>query len=251
MAVIGLDLGGTKLAAALFSDGGDILSPVAAALEGRSGDAVGRLITDQVTELTSHAREQGHSIRAVGVSVPGIYRDRDGTVWAPNIPGWDRYPLRELAPGTRGAGGPGRHRQRPRLFDPGRSGPRRGPGLRRRDLPGRGHGHRRRHPHGRKDPPRRRRHRRRDRLDGPRSAVPDRVRSVRLLRDPRLGRGHRGDAHESCSPGSPTTTAPSVGSTPRGSRPTTSSPRSIRATPSPPRSSTTPSSAGGWPWRTW
>jgi glucokinase len=96
MAVIGLDLGGTKLAAALFSDGGDIVHRSQRALEGRSGDDVGRLITDQVTELTSHAREQGHSIRAVGVSVPGIYRDRDGTVWAPNIPGWDRYPLRSL-----------------------------------------------------------------------------------------------------------------------------------------------------------
>jgi glucokinase len=27
------------------------------------------------------------------VAVPGIYRSASGTVWAPNIPGWDDYPL--------------------------------------------------------------------------------------------------------------------------------------------------------------
>ncbi len=30
---------------------------------------------------------------AVGVSVPGIADARTGRVWAPNIPGWDEYPL--------------------------------------------------------------------------------------------------------------------------------------------------------------
>src|SRR5690606_12475612 len=34
-------------------------------------------------------------IRSVGVAVPGIYRSAGGTVWAPNIPGWDDYPLRD------------------------------------------------------------------------------------------------------------------------------------------------------------
>src|SRR4051812_26141010 len=96
MAVIGLDLGGTKLAAALFSDDGDILHRSHCALESRAGVDVGRLVTEQTAELTSHARGRRQSIRAVGVSVPGIYRDRDGTVWAPNISGWDRYPLRSL-----------------------------------------------------------------------------------------------------------------------------------------------------------
>ena len=27
--------------------------------------------------------------------MPGIYRAATGTVWAPNIPGWDDYPLRQ------------------------------------------------------------------------------------------------------------------------------------------------------------
>ncbi len=33
-------------------------------------------------------------VEAVGVCVPGIVYHDDGSVWAPNIPGWERYPLR-------------------------------------------------------------------------------------------------------------------------------------------------------------
>lgn len=41
---------------------------------------------------------------AVGVAVPGIYRAERGTVWAPNIPGWDDYPLRAELCRALGAG---------------------------------------------------------------------------------------------------------------------------------------------------
>jgi glucokinase len=96
MPVIGLDLGGTKLAAAVFSDDGAILHRSRAALEGRSGDSVGRLIAGQVDELLDKARAHELAIRAIGASVPGIAYQNEGTVWAPNIPGWERFPLRAL-----------------------------------------------------------------------------------------------------------------------------------------------------------
>jgi glucokinase len=96
MAVIGLDLGGTKLAAAIFTEGGDIVRRTQCALGGRAGVEVGRLIVDQLAELVEHGRRQGLSVQAVGISVPGIYHRDEGTVWAPNIPGWERYPLRSL-----------------------------------------------------------------------------------------------------------------------------------------------------------
>src|SRR5687768_12196832 len=32
-------------------------------------------------------------VDAIGVAIPGIYHATTGTVWAPNIPGWDDYPL--------------------------------------------------------------------------------------------------------------------------------------------------------------
>ena len=34
------------------------------------------------------------AVCAVGVCVPGIVRPKTGRVWAPNIPGWDDYPLK-------------------------------------------------------------------------------------------------------------------------------------------------------------
>lgn len=91
--VIGLDLGGTTLAAAAFSAAGKIVADDTRRVAGHEGEAVGRLVTDQVDALRERIRAGGRSLDAIGVSVPGIYRAQTGTVWAPNIPGWDDYPL--------------------------------------------------------------------------------------------------------------------------------------------------------------
>lgn len=90
MSVLGIDLGGTKLATALFSESGSILSKEVLALEERSGADVGQLIADQVRK---YSLAEGSTLEAIGVSVPGISRQKTGTVWAPNISGWDDYPL--------------------------------------------------------------------------------------------------------------------------------------------------------------
>jgi glucokinase len=95
MAVIGLDLGATKLAGALFDPNGTVLERGVAFLDGRKGDEVGRMILERLASLRSGAATRGLAVEAVGVSVPGIARQDDGTVWAPNIARWDRYPLRE------------------------------------------------------------------------------------------------------------------------------------------------------------
>jgi glucokinase len=102
---IGLDLGATKLAGAIFSRQGEMGHRAYCQLEGRSGDEVGRLITDLLERFVKLVVDQGATVLGVGISVPGIVHADDGTVWAPNIPGWERYPLRaltqaRLAPGT-------------------------------------------------------------------------------------------------------------------------------------------------------
>jgi glucokinase len=96
MAVIGLDLGATKLAGALFGHDGIIIERAGALLEGRGGDEVGRLIVEQVRALRGVAAVRGMEVEAVGASVPGIAHHEAGTVWAPNIAGWERYPLRDV-----------------------------------------------------------------------------------------------------------------------------------------------------------
>jgi glucokinase len=93
-AVIGLDLGGTKLASALFNADGEPLVKRSLPLERRAGHAVGELVASQVRRLLETATKRNLAVRAVGVCVPGIARPQTGRVWAPNIPGWDDYPLK-------------------------------------------------------------------------------------------------------------------------------------------------------------
>ncbi|HLH27983.1 MAG TPA: ROK family protein, partial [Acidimicrobiales bacterium] len=100
--MIGLDLGATKLAGALFDPDGRILERDGALLEGRDGDEVGRLIVESLAVLRRMAAARGLDVEAIGVSVPGIAHHEGGTVWAPNIPGWDRYPLRDVLRGQTG-----------------------------------------------------------------------------------------------------------------------------------------------------
>lgn len=98
MSVIGMDLGGTKLAAAIFDENGTILVKKNEPLAGRKGVKVGELISQQALGLLEIAQRDRQTISAVGISVPGIYYAQKGTVWAPNIPQWDDYPLQaELA----------------------------------------------------------------------------------------------------------------------------------------------------------
>ena len=91
MAVIGIDLGGTKVSAALFSPDGELIEKEYRLLNGATGSAVVIAIADTVLALRN--RRPDLPLEAVGICVPGIVYSKRGTVWAPNIPGWDNYPL--------------------------------------------------------------------------------------------------------------------------------------------------------------
>ena len=110
MPLIGIDLGGTKLASAVFGADGEILHRESIPLAGRGGSDVGVLIAEQVRIISGRPTRvpqvPAQPADAVGVAIPGIYRASTGTVWAPNIPGWDDYPLLDelrasVGPGTR------------------------------------------------------------------------------------------------------------------------------------------------------
>lgn len=95
MAVIGLDLGGTKLAGAIFSNEGKIIHKEVRPLEKRRGKDVGELIKGLLKDFFNKAKEESIKIEAVGACIPGISWSKTGKVWAPNIPEWDDYPLKE------------------------------------------------------------------------------------------------------------------------------------------------------------
>ena len=72
MALIGIDLGGTKLALAIFTEEGKIIFKETVALEDRKGTEVGKLITDKIIKFIHYAELQGNHINSIGISVPGI-----------------------------------------------------------------------------------------------------------------------------------------------------------------------------------
>ena len=85
MRVMALDLGGTKIAAGIVDGRG--------ALRRRTIEAVER--ESAIDQIVRIVRDSEADIDAVGVAVPGLVR-RDGTVWAPNLPDWDRVPLARI-----------------------------------------------------------------------------------------------------------------------------------------------------------
>ena len=93
MSVVAIDLGGTKIASAIVSSTGEIRGRGRALLGSRSGRDVAQLLIDECQQLLGEST--GAAPHAIGVVVPGIYHAARGTVWAPNIPGWDDYPLRD------------------------------------------------------------------------------------------------------------------------------------------------------------
>lgn len=93
--IIAIDLGGTKIAGALFDEQGNVAEKQVRLLEGQQGSEVGKEIGHILQELLSVARNQNVQVSSIGVAVPGIYHNLTGTVWAPNIPQWEDYPLLE------------------------------------------------------------------------------------------------------------------------------------------------------------
>lgn len=93
MSVIALDLGGTKLAAALMNEEEMILYSNQS-LNERTGEEVAELICDEIDPLLNAADQLNNRVRSIGICIPGIYYANTGNVWAPNIPGWQDFPLK-------------------------------------------------------------------------------------------------------------------------------------------------------------
>ncbi len=89
--ILAVDLGGTKVAAALVDRKGKVLAQKSLSVDVSSTLAPVKQIVELAQQLAGHKVLRGR-IAAMGVAVPGLVR-RDGTVWAPNLPGWKRMAL--------------------------------------------------------------------------------------------------------------------------------------------------------------
>jgi glucokinase len=86
--VFAVDLGGTKCSAAVVDRSGHLLSRRTVAVDHTSPNAP----VLQIIQLAEQFGVPKRAFQAAGVAVPGLVRS-NGTVWAPNLPGWDRMPL--------------------------------------------------------------------------------------------------------------------------------------------------------------
>lgn len=93
MALLAIDLGGTKLSSAVFTKDGLMQNRSYRLLEKRQGHEIGALIKEEVLNQLQTAAQGKQEIHAIGVSVPGISDQKKNTVWAPNLSGWEQYPL--------------------------------------------------------------------------------------------------------------------------------------------------------------
>jgi len=92
-AVLGIDLGGTKLSGALFTIDGDPIHRTEIQHGARGGAETGSLLVQMVLEFESYANDHTYSLESLGICIPGISNQDQRTVWAPNIPDWEAYPI--------------------------------------------------------------------------------------------------------------------------------------------------------------
>ncbi|HZS51237.1 MAG TPA: ROK family protein [Bryobacterales bacterium] len=91
---VGVDVGGTKVAAAVIDPRKVIHSKIRLSTEKQNRERSIAQVAEAARKAVEAARVSWENIAAVGVDVPGVYYPGSGEVWAPNLPGWDRIPLR-------------------------------------------------------------------------------------------------------------------------------------------------------------
>ncbi len=90
MHAIGVDIGGTKIAAGVVDEDGTILAQTRRATEPDDADSIDRAVADVYAELS-----QSYEVGAIGVAAAGFVNSARSTVlFAPNI-AWRDYPLRD------------------------------------------------------------------------------------------------------------------------------------------------------------
>jgi len=88
---LAVDLGGTKCSAAVIGRNGRILARRTVPVDLTSASTPVFQIVQLARDLAS-GKNLSDAYVGAGVAVPGLVR-RNGSVWAPNLPGWEKMPL--------------------------------------------------------------------------------------------------------------------------------------------------------------
>src|ERR1700723_1720336 len=94
---IGVDVGGTKVAAGLVNSSGEItpqMRPPMVAIDALAGLAAVTSAIDSVRAATAAGRESRELLSAIGICAPGPLNPQTGVIVnPPNLPGWRNFPL--------------------------------------------------------------------------------------------------------------------------------------------------------------
>ncbi|MGB9863461.1 MAG: ROK family protein [Candidatus Saccharicenans sp.] len=88
-----IDIGGTKIALALFTPSGKPVFRSRVRIDRRGGEEAVEQVISVYFQLEEEAREKNGQVAAVGLCVPGVVNPRTGSVWVPNIRGWKDFDL--------------------------------------------------------------------------------------------------------------------------------------------------------------
>lgn len=95
-AVVGIDLGGTRMFGALADLSGTIQHELRSPLNASDRDSSLQYLCNLIQSLLDAPRPPGQRIRGIGVGAPGVTLCREGIVtWAPSL-GWRDLPLRDI-----------------------------------------------------------------------------------------------------------------------------------------------------------
>ncbi len=92
--VIGVDIGGTKLAVAAVDEDGRVLAHAKAPIRKESLAASVDQIAAVAGQVVASAGLDWSAVSGAGACIPGIYYAATGNAWTPNLWGWDQVPLR-------------------------------------------------------------------------------------------------------------------------------------------------------------
>ncbi len=94
---IGLDLGGTNIKAGLVDETGRVLAEISSPTQaGQGPDAVVGRMLDLARQVAQQGSTSLAEVTAIGIGSPGpIDADNGIVLSAPNMPGWEDYPLRD------------------------------------------------------------------------------------------------------------------------------------------------------------
>jgi len=95
--VIGVDVGGTKMTAALANRDGKIVKLLRIQTKREEGAEGGfKAVCEMVKSLLDEAQTQGLSVEKIGVGFGGPVNFESGTVYlSHHVPGWENFPLRD------------------------------------------------------------------------------------------------------------------------------------------------------------